>query len=189
MYASIGQYGKIIQLSSHPVVIEGARLLWVGNNINGAAHYIDGDDQPIPIPAKPSPAHTFDWATHQWTDSRTLAQHQDAKWEEIKAAREAAFNAPLITPHGTFDSGVRDRANITDAVLMAQTLAAAGQTVAIDFTRADNTAATLNASQMTEVGLYLGAKIQAAYATARSLRASIYSAGTITAVQALSWPS
>lgn len=188
MYASIGQHGKIIQLSSHPVEIEDTRLVYVENNINGDTHYIDDDDQPIPISAKPSRYHDFNWTTHQWTDPRTLAQHMDAKWGEIKVAREAAINAPLPTPHGTFDSGPADRTNITDAVLMAQTLTALGQPVAINFTLADNTTATLNASQMIEVGLYLGAKIQAAYATARSLRASIYSAGTIAAVQAISWP-
>ena len=188
MYASIGEYGNIIQLSSHQVQVDGARLIYVGSTINADTHYIGLGGLPVVIPVRPSSAHVFDWPSHQWVDPRTLTEHQDAKWEEIKTAREAAFNAPLATPHGVFDSGARDRTNITDAVLMAQTLAALGQPVSINFTLANNTTVTLNAAQMVEVGLALGAKVQAAYAIARALRTAIAAAPTIAVVQAISWP-
>jgi len=141
------------------------------------------------LPAQPSENHTFDWVAKQWVDPRTLQDHKDAKWEEIKAARTGAIDAPLVTSLGTFDSGPADRTNITDAVLMAQTLAAMGETVSIEFTRADNTVATLNAAQMVEVGLTLGAKVQAAYATARTLRAEIEAATTVAQVQDVAWPA
>jgi hypothetical protein len=142
-----------------------------------------------PLPTQPSSNHRFDWTAKQWSDPRTLQGHKDAKWEEIKLARTAAIDAPLVTSYGTFDSGPADRTNITDAVLMAQTLAAMGQTVSISFTRADNTVATLNAAQMIEVGLTLGSKVQTAYATARTLRTTIESATTIAQVQDVTWPA
>lgn len=188
MYANVDTSGKILQVSSHPVDIAGARSVHVAPGVEGSRHYIGPADEVLDIPAQPSQWHVFDWPTHQWVDSRGLGEFKDAKWEEVKAAREASINAPLATPYGSFDSGPADRANITDAVLMAQTLAALGQPVSIEFTLADNTVSTLNASQMVEVGLILGAKVQDAYATARSLREAIESAGTIAEVDAIHWP-
>jgi len=41
---------------------------------------------------------------------------------------------------------------------------------------------------MVTVGLLLGAKIQAAFATGRSLRTAIYAATTVVQVQAINWP-
>ena len=117
-----------------------------------------------------------------------LADAQSAQWNLIKQAREAAFDAPLTTPYGVFDSDAVSRGRITDAVLMAQTLASMSQPVAIDFTLADNSVVTLDASQMVTVGLLLGAKIQAAFGTGRTLRAAIYAASTVSEVEAIHWP-
>lgn len=187
----IGLHGECLRTVSGPVSALALQVqageLGVSVPQPSAEHYWSGNAW-VPRGARPSRHHEFDWPTHTWIDPRTLAEHMDAKWDEIKAAREAAINAPLVTPHGTFDSGPSDRTNITDAVLMAQTLAALGQPVAIDFTLADNAVATLNAAQMVEVGLYLGAKVQAAYATARTLRGAIEAATTIAQVQAIHWP-
>lgn len=187
----VGLHGQCLRTASGPASALAAQVLdgevGVYDAQPTAEHYWSGT-QWVQRSARPSGRHVFDWPTHQWIDPRSLAEHKDAKWEEVKAAREAAINAPLVTPHGTFDSGPSDRTNITDAVLMAQTLAALGQPVAIDFTLADNAVATLNAAQMVEVGLYLGAKVQAAYATARTLRGAIEAATTIAQVQAIHWP-
>lgn len=187
MYATVGPQGQVLQIGSHAVEIDGARTVAVGGWVDAASQYIDETDAVVDMPPQPSAEHVFDWATHAWIDPRTLAQHQAARWEAMKVAREVAISAPLSTPYGTFDATPAARTNITDAVLMAQTLAAAGSPVAIDFTLADNSVVTLSAAQMVEVGLCLGARTQAAYATARALRAAIAAATSIEDVLAIEW--
>jgi hypothetical protein len=144
-------------------------------------------DQHMEMPAQPSGAHVFDWTTKQWVDPRTLKDLQDARWEIIKAARAAYIDAPLSTPHGTFDSDASARTSITDAVLMLKSQEDLGQAGTIDFTLADNSVVTLTTSQMVEVGLLLGQKIQQAYTTSRARRAAIEAATTPAEVDAISW--
>ncbi len=120
-------------------------------------------------------------------DLRTLEQRKADRWGQMKAARTAAIDAPLSTPYGIFDSGPADRTNITDAVLVAQTLTGLGQPVAIAWTLADNTTATLDAGQMVTVGLLLGAKVQAAHARGRVVREAIEAAATAAEVEAVAW--
>lgn len=117
----------------------------------------------------------------------TLAQLKEAQWATIKAAREAAIDAPLVTPYGTVDSQAKDRTNITDAILLLQTLEAAGTPTTIDFTLADNTAVTLTTAQMVNIGLLLGQKVQAAHGQARARRAQIDAATTKAEVEAVVW--
>lgn len=120
-------------------------------------------------------------------DERTLDQRKADRWDAMKLARAAAIDAPLATPYGTFDSGPADRTNITDAVLLARTLAGRGEEVAIDFTLASNATVTLDATAMENVGLLLGAKVQAAHARGRVVRAAIDAATTPAEVEAVSW--
>ena len=135
----------------------------------------------------PAPNQVFDYPSKQWVDSRTLSEIKEAKWESIKAKRAEAIDAPLVTPYGTFDSRVKDRTNITDAVLMAQTLESRGLPSSIDFTLTDNTTVVLSAESMINVGLLLGQKIQAAHARARELRAQIDAATTKQEIEAITW--
>ena len=140
----------------------------------GQWQMVGGTLQPYTPPPPPEP---------------TLAEARVSKWDEIKRAREATIDAPLVTPYGTFDSGPTDRTNITDAVLLAQTLNALGTPTTISFTRFDNTVASLDTAAMVTVGLLLGQKVQQAYATARSLRTQIESATTVAQVEAIAWPA
>ena len=188
-YASVDEFGRIVQTGSHPCEIPGWVDIALPAWASDITHYFDfGSGTFTEFPPQPSVNHMFDWSTRAWVDPRTLEQLKDSKWEEIKASRELAFDAPLVTPHGTFDSDTRARSNITDAVLMAQALTAMGSPVSIDFTLADNSVVTLNAAQMIEVGLYLGAKVQGAYAVSRALRSAIDAATTSAEVQAIAWP-
>lgn len=126
-------------------------------------------------------------------DLRTLADRKAERWEAIKAARAAAIDAPLpVAGIGTFDCDEASRANIANAALLMQTMAATlqpGEVPTIDFTLADNTVATLTAGQMVEVALHMGAKVQAAHATGRALREAIDAATTAAAVEAVAWPA
>jgi hypothetical protein len=137
--------------------------------------------------ARPSPTHILGPDGLTWVDSETLEDAKASAWARIKQARIDEFNAPLETPYGVFDSGPEARSNIKDAVQMEQTLMALGMPADIEFTLADNSVVSLSAPAMTQVGLMLGAKIQAAHARARELRAMIEACTTKEEVAAIQW--
>lgn len=155
--------------------------------VAGEDYYITATANIAATPARPSPNHAWDWATHSWQDMRALETVKESTWAAMKLAREATIDAPLATPYGAVDSKAKDRTNITDAVLLLQTLAAIGQPTTIDFTMADNTTVTLDTTQMVTVGLLLGQKVQTAHSRARVLRAAIDDATTIAQLEALTW--
>jgi hypothetical protein len=157
------------------------------------SHYVAGGELVLYAPdeaaAKASrPAWAAGWSNTAmgWIDPRTLADLKAAKWAEIKTARAAAIDAPLVTPYGTFDSDAVGRSNIADSVLLAQSLAARGLPSDIEFTLEDNTSVTLTAEQMTTVGLLLGAKVNAAHAQSRALRPLIENA-TAATLDGITW--
>lgn len=158
--------------------------------LNNTQFYVDINSQTlVEFPSKPAPYYTWDWNTHSWVDARTLQQVKDQKWEEIKLSRDAAINAPLDTPYGTFDADANSRANIANSVLYLQTLEQQGTPGTVDWTLADNTIITLNYQEMSTVGVLLGQRTNAAYDTARALRAQIDAATTIAEVEAIHWPA
>ena len=139
------------------------------------------------IPDSPNPNYRFNPALAQWEDQRTLQEVKLTQWQKIKAARAAELESPFSTPYGSVDAKGTSKTDITDAVLMLQTLAAMGTPTTIDFTMADNTTVTLTTAQMVTVGLLLGQKVQAAHAKARGLRADIEAATTKAEVEAIVW--
>lgn len=138
---------------------------------------------------RPSAAHTWNPVTLVWVApaSVPLADLKDAAWTRIKASRESAIDAYLVTPYGTFDCKAKDRTNMTDAVLMLQTLNAIGQPTTIDFTLADNSTVVLTTTEMVTVALLLGQKVQAAHSQARALRTSIDAASSAAELELISW--
>lgn len=162
---------------------------YIQGNVDATKFYVDVDTKTfVEFPPKPASYYTWDWSTHTWIDPRTLQQVKDQKWEQIKRDRDAAINAPLSTPYGVFDADANSRANIANAVLYLQTLEQQGTPGTINWTLADNTTITLNYAEMSEVGLLLGQRTNAAYDTARALRAQIDAATTIPEVEAIHWP-
>lgn len=140
-------------------------------------------------PSKPAPTSTWNRATKAWADVRSLDERKAAKWEEMKATREAEIDAPLVTPYGIFDSYAEARSNISDAVLLAQTLSGIGQPVSINFTLADNSVVALDLAGMVTVGLMLGSKIQTTRGIATALREQILSAPSIATLESITWPA
>lgn len=189
--------GEIVQICSADSVDQIQNLLTdqksafeCNENLNNNRFYIDINSQSlVEFPSKPAPYYTWDWNTHSWVDARTLQQVKDQKWEEIKLSRDAAINAPLDTPYGTFDADANSRANIANSVLYLQTLEQQGTPGTVDWTLADNTIITLNYQEMSTVGVLLGQRTNAAYDTARALRAQIDAATTIAEVEAIHWPA
>lgn len=146
------------------------------------------DHQPdVPAPTD-FIVHEWDADTKRWVPTLTLAGLRDKAWSRIKDAREAAFDAPLLTPYGIFDSYADARINIAQAAQLAQTLAGMGQPVAIDYTLADNSIVTLDLVKMVTVGLMLGAKVQGARATATALRTRIENA-SLEELDSITWPT
>lgn len=137
---------------------------------------------------RPPMCITWSNETMSWLDSRTLEQLKDAKWSEIKFARETYISSNLETPYGSFDGDAEGRTNIANAVLLSQTLVSVGQPQDIDFTLADNTVVSLTPAQMVTVGILLGAKVQTARAAATQLRTQIETA-TQTELEEITWPS
>ena len=122
-------------------------------------------------------------------NSNTLYARKLRKWAEVKLWRAESISTDMVTPFGVFQCRDEDRQNITAAVLLAQTLSAAGQPVALDWTLADNSVVTLDATQIVTVGLLLGQKVQAAHAVARGLRNQIEVANSNEAVDVVAWPN
>lgn len=163
---------------------------YIAGNVDATKFYVDvGTKTFVEFPPKPNQYCIWDWNTHSWVDPRTLQNHKDQKWEEIKRSRDAAINAPLSTPYGVFDADPNSRANIANSVLYLQTLEQQGTPGTVDWTLADNTTITLNYQEMSTVGLLLGQRTNAAYDTGRALRTQIDAATTIPEVEAIHWPT
>lgn len=159
--------------------------------IGGSYDYQQGyisNGEFVEFPPPPASYYAWDWTTHTWINPRTLQWYKDQKWEEIKVSRDIAINAPLDTPYGIFDADPNSRANIANSVLYLQTLEQQGTPGTVDWTLADNTTITLNYQEMSDVGVLLGQRTNAAYDTSRALRTQIDAATTVEEVEAIHWP-
>lgn len=144
--------------------------------------YVQGTTA-APIPNKPSDSHIFDYTTKQWVDPRSLQEHKDAKWAEIKSVRTNNEYGPFTWDGSVFDGDAVSQQKISGAVLMA----VMSPSYTVDWTLFDNTVRTLTAADVLQLGAALGAHIGAVYEHARQLRASIEAAQTSEEVAAISW--
>lgn len=141
----------------------------------------------------PAPAddelRTWAWdaETKRWAAQPTLAALKDAKLAEIKAAREAAIDAPKATSFGTFDATPEARANIAAVVAIAQTAAKHGYPSNVFFTLADNSRIEFTLDQIESAALQVGAQVQAAFDKQATLYAQIDAAETVEDLQAIHW--
>lgn len=136
-------------------------------------------------PAPPDNAwHTWVWRVDEsrWGREPTLLALRASKWAEIKAARDAANDQPLVTDHGTFDHDAASRAAILE---MATGASVTGADVVA--TLADDTTVTLTPRQIAVVLALSHTRVQTHRATATALRAVIDAAGSPAAVAAISW--
>jgi hypothetical protein len=143
-------------------------------------------------PERPSADHVWNRLAKAWVDPRTIAELQDAKWETIKAAREAATVDPVLaTPFGAIDADEKALKNIERTLSGLAALASLGQAVnTIDWTMADNSVKALTPQQLSMVTALLLQRGQKAYATARDLRETIYSnRATPESLKAVQWPA
>lgn len=192
-YVDYWPSGKLAQTYScpddvTPVPMEGATALAIDPGVELGLCYVDVQTGNLArMPERPSRAYVFDYAAKQWQDPRTLQDCQAAKWVEIKRARQAALNAPLVTPFGAFDADSAGQDNISRGVLLANNLAALGYPVAINFTLHDNSVKVLDAPAMVQVGLLLGGRVQLIRDKATALREQIDAATTAAHLDAITW--
>lgn len=147
--------------------------------------YIDAGSL-VPFPPQPSPQHVFDWGTHAWVDPRSLADLKAEHWVAIKAARDAAEFGGFTWDGSMFDSDLTSQSRIQGA---AQLAGLDPTNFSIDWTLADNSVRTLNAQEMTAVGVALGAHVGTQHAIGRSLRSQIEAATSAAELDAIAWPA
>lgn len=120
----------------------------------------------------------------QWTQTWATApvpldERKAAMWQQVKARRASLTDDPgatVATPAGVVQSDSKSQQNILGLVQMAVLANISAQPFAADFTLADNTVVTLNASQMIGLGVAVGQHVQAVYAQATALRQVIEAA-------------
>ena len=139
------------------------------------------------IPAQPSPSHTWNWATKQWAYDLTEGRAQ--AWSRIKSARESVEFGLFAWGGQTFDGDSESQRRIQGAAQLATLAQATGQPFSIDWTLADNTQATLTATEMIGVGVALGQHVNGAHGIARTLRIQIDAATTPEELEAIQWPA
>lgn len=131
-------------------------------------------------------------------DTRTFFPNIDgrraAKWEEVKAKRDALENGVALTPAGPVQCDNRSKIKINGMVMMAQLAIGAGQPFEEEFTLFDNSVITLDAQTATSLGVAVGAHVSAVFAVARVLRAEIDGASTLASIAAIdieaaAWPT
>lgn len=147
-------------------------------------HYYDWVEGAIKLKGTPPPGpFTFDFATKQWVDSRTLEQMQALAWENMKSLRSQKEAAGFSWDGSVFDSDQVSQSRITGAVLLAMM----NPNFETTWILRDNSTRTLSASDILAVGAALGAHIAPIFPRSQELRLEIYAAATIAAVEAITW--
>lgn len=146
--------------------------------------YVDGITY-FQLPTRPSDAHTFNYATKQWEDPRTLQDRKAEKWAHAKAERDAQEFGPFSWGAFTFDGDAESKSRLSLAAMAAQAEIASGQVWEVDWTLADNSTVTLSAADVIGVVQAMGANITAAHQEARLKRAAIEAATTVEELDAI----
>lgn len=172
--------GRVTEQSSHyGPTVDGE--VYCDSLIHGECYVSSGAVHAVP-PA-PSPAHTWDWPSKSWVLS--LADAKDAKWAEVKAARDAREFGTFRWNGFDFDGDVQAQRRLNLAVLAAQAALMAGGSWTMDWTLFDNSTKTLSATDMIGVVEALGANIAAAHEAARAKRTLIEAATTVEQLDAI----
>lgn len=129
----------------------------------------------------------YDVATSSWFDPSSLSTAKARKWDAIKAERDAAEFGGFTWDGSPFDSSAVATQRIAGSVQMAVLSQMALNAFSIDWTLADNTVRSLNATQMIEVGQALAQHVAQCHSHGRELRLQIESAGSLALIDAVAW--
>jgi hypothetical protein len=138
-------------------------------------------------PFRPSPHHLFDMNARTWVDPRTLQDLKDAKWLEVKQARNAAELGPFTYNAMVFDGDLNAQRRLAAYISVSKSALAAGQAFSAEFTLADNTQVTLSAQDFVGIELAKVQAVAAAFAYASVLRGQGEAATTPEEVASVVW--
>ena len=142
--------------------------------------YVSGQDV-LPRPEQPSADYVFDYGAGQWSFDLALAKER--KWDFIKAQRDAQEFGSFQWGDYTLDCNEVSQRRIQGAVQ----LAAIDSGMTLDWTLADNTVQTFNATELQQIGQALGAHVNACHVKARGLRDQINAAESEAELSVISW--
>ena len=184
---SFDESGKIIGKGVGPqsILEEAAAasdfaILANGVSATEQTHYVE-DGALVEKPAKPSDEHVFDYATKQWVYD--LTNHRADKWAEIKQARDSDEFGTFTWSTHTFQCDEVSQRRIQGAVQLAQL----DSTTTLDWTLADNSVQTFNATELQQIGQALAAHVNACHVKSRTKRGEIDAATTQTELDAITW--
>jgi len=130
---------------------------------------------------RPSDGHIFDYSVGAWVFDVDVGKA--SKWADIKSARENQEFSTFVWNGFTFDCDEVCQRRIQGAVQ----LAALDTNVVMDWTLADNSSQTFNATELQQIGQALGAHVNACHVKARGLRDQINAAQTEAELSVISW--
>lgn len=192
-YAIYNKDGSIAQIVGCPekdrdlqFIPEGGAILLVDDAVDWSTHYIR-DGVAEAFPPRPSGFHKFNFSNHSWEDPRTIEERQDARWAQLKSARDAAEFGGFLWEGLMFDSNQISQQRIGAACQEATSAMALNVPFMKNWTLADNSTVPLSAEQMLSVGLALGNHIGMVHAKGRELRERLYSANSIEGIEAIVW--
>ncbi|WP_213956351.1 DUF4376 domain-containing protein [Variovorax sp. dw_954] len=140
----------------------------------------------VAIAPQPTPFHVYDWPSHEWRMGGSVELHREAKWLEIKRAREDFILAGVLTPFGRFDADDAAVLKVTGVYAALNDLPA-GWT--IDWTLFDNTAVRLDKEQFRQVAMAVLTHATTAHGIARDIRDRIEGATDIQQILGQRWPT
>lgn len=150
-------------------------------------YYIDSEGALTLRPQAPSSVYVWNHVSNTWVDPRTLAELKDAKWQEIKEARNTQEFGGFIWDGSHFSSDITSQQRISSAVQLASISKNSGQPFTVTWTLSNNTTRTLNADEMILVGLTLGNHVEAGFIKGQLLQQQIAEAQTAAELAAISW--
>jgi hypothetical protein len=183
-FDSNGRYIAMVIGDKEGMKFEDLTRVYIGK-VNLQTQY---HDMTTGLPAdkgpQPSKFHEFDYVTKQWVDPRTVQDHKNAKWKEIKMKRDALEVGGFVWDGSKFDSDPFSQSRIQGAVQLATIT---GTSFTIDWTLSDNTIRTLNVVDMISVGAALGQHVNSCHERARTLRQQIDAATDVTEIELIAW--
>jgi hypothetical protein len=173
-----GRGGLVIEV---PQPVDPTRSVFLGDTV-------------FDVGPRPSMQHVLDFATCEWVlwtppNSTALQVAQEAKWEEIKAARERLEKAGFEYLGRMVDSDAESALRITGATSAAQAALAIGAPFSIAWTCQDNSVLELDAAQMVGMLVALAHHADQVHQVSRGLRAQIFAEdATEVSLAAVAWP-
>ena len=141
----------------------------------------------LTIPPPPGAHCEFDYASAQWIDPRSLQDFKDAQWEQVKLQRNNTEFSVFKFQGVYYDCDRMSQSRIQGAVQLASIALANNQTVVQEWTTADNSVVSLNATDLLNLGLQLGLFVNKVHDYGRVLRARIDAADSSLDVQEVLW--